>query len=404
MKKKILIPLILIISLSILFIPFTNNKTSEATYEVNFQYEIKDNPIDGFGVAFDLANTNSVVVLNDDPTFNFAFFFNISLSYWDSGYVDSAFGLGNQPDIWWNSGEVNFTKYGDNEMHFLETRIYGGFNVYIDDMEIGLSKFDVTDEQDTNQSLSLKLSRDEHYLTIIAAEYQLPYVGATIDEIELVVTKIDHVFHVIADAGDPIPTLKHIPINVSTYGVPYSETFPIYSGIPMEKPMVELIDVDTSDLGNITIDYRYNISTDGYFNAYTGLYTVEFDSVGNGTVVWWVNDKPFASSLQSLYGHHNYVYICAISTCPDDTGAWYGGYYASQVYYPYLDFYTAIVDIYIETEITVYEEVTVTTTTTIYEVIPEYGPFSIYLILAFIPTIVIIAIVGKKKRGENNER
>ena len=404
MKKKILIPLILIITLTILLIPFPDEIPSEATHEINIEYKIQDAPIDGFGIALDTSNTDNVVILNEDPTFNFAFFYNISLTSL-FGPIPVAYGSGLQPDVWWDSREINFSKYGDNEEHFLETRIYGSFNVFIDDLEIGLADFDfVSPTSDNNQTTKMKLGRDEHYLTIVAAEYQLPYVGATIDEVELVVQKIEHVFYVIDNPGDPVPTLKHRPINVSTSGIPYAETFGTMNGIPLEYPKVELIDIDTSDIGNITIDYRYNFSTDGFFSARDGYFGVEFDYVGNGTILWWVNDKPFASSLQSLYGHHNYIYICAISTYPDAHGAFYGGYYGTILYYPILDFYTEIVDIYIETEITHYEEVTVTTTETVYIFFNEYSSLPLFLIVAAIPTMIIFLAIRKKKRGEQDAK
>jgi len=281
--------------------------------------------------------------------------------------------------------------------------MYGSFEVYIDDHSLGHSNFWLDEEDDdTNQTVSLDLGLDEHYLTIIAAEYQLPYVGATINEAQLLWTKDQHMFYVIADSGDPLPVRKDRDIFVSTIGTPYTENFEYLSGVPLERPIVELLNIDDTSLSNIEISYRYNVSTDGTFSMSLGPYGVIFSDVGDGAVVRWINGDPFSTGLQQLRSHHNYVYICAISTNPDDYYLLYGSNY-----YPRLKFDTLIVDLYIETEYTQYEGETVTVTSTIYETeyVTEETSSPIESLLSFFMMVPLLRIFAKKKKqgGKDNE-
>lgn len=402
MKIRILIVLSITSLLLFTLIPMNKEEYNvETEYNVKFQVTLDSTTLTDFGVQIDTANTDDVIVLSEDSTFNFAFFYNVSITAWAND-LPWSYGNGQQPDVWWGSQETNFTKYGDNKIHFLETRMYGNFEVYIDDHSLGQSNFWLDEDDDNNQTVALDLSLDEHYLTIIVAEYQLPYIGATINEAQLVWTKDQYLFYVIADSRDSLPVRKDRDIFVSTLGTPYAESFDEFSGIPMERPKVELLDINDTSWSNIEISYRYNVSTDGGFSAATGSYAVEFSEVGDGEVVRWINDDPFSTGLQQLRSHHNYIYICAISTNPDDFCLMYG------FFYPILKFETLIVDLYVETEYTVYEGENVTVTSTIYEteyVVPEYSSFSIGLLLSFLMLIPLFIIFAKKKRkgGKDNE-
>lgn len=409
MKKRILIVLSITSVLLFSFITINNiENTVETEYTIQFQVTLDSTMLPDFGVQIDTANTDDIIVLSEGQTFSFAFFHNVALTSWGRA-LPGAYGNGWQPDVWWYSQEVNFTKYGDNEIHFLETRMYGSFEVYIDDYSLGYSNLDPSaSDDDTNQTVALDLSLDEHYLTIIAAEYQLPYIGATIDEAQLVWTKDQHMFYVIADSGDPLPVRKDRDIFVSTVGTPYAENFEYFRGVPLERPKVQLLNIDDTSWSNIEISYRYNVSTDGIFSVAEDSLGIEFSKVGDGEVVRWINDDPFSTELEQLRSHHNYVYICAISTNPDDFMLYYSSVYGHEgCYYPILKFDTLIVDLYVETEYTEYEGENVTVTSTIYETeyVPEFSSFSIGLLLSFLMMVPLLILLAKKKKkgGKDNE-
>ncbi|GAH40043.1 unnamed protein product, partial [marine sediment metagenome] len=101
----------------------------------------------------------------------------------------------------------------------------------------------------------------------------------------------------------------------------------------------EFLNIDDTSWSNIEISYRYNVSTDGTFSAAEGSMGLEFSKVGDGAVVRWINDDPFTTGLQQLRSHHNYVYICAISTNPDDFKVYYAEYYGYEEEYKKIPFF-----------------------------------------------------------------
>lgn len=361
-KKYILIGSTVLLLLTLSFLPRLNHPTATEKFNVELELSSSTDLLADFGVMIDLENTNDTVVISNDEKFHFAFFFNVAISCMASSLPD-VYGGGFQPDYWYYSGEVDFTKYGDLETHYLETRMYGYLNVYLDDYCLGMSNFDSgVSDIDTNQTIAIKLSTGAHYITVIAAEYQLPYVGATSDEAVLVWSKVQHVFYVLANVGDPLPDMSLRNLAVDTTGTPYSETFEDIDGFPLENPVINLQDVDISVPTAINIDYTYNVSTDGYHSAEVVGY-LSFTNVGDGEVIWWLNNHAFASSLQHLRGGDNFVYICAISSHPDDYGLMYS------TYYPTLRFDTIIVKLTVALEITETQENTVYTTETVTETV-----------------------------------
>ncbi|MCG3226015.1 MAG: hypothetical protein H7645_03790 [Candidatus Heimdallarchaeota archaeon] len=361
MSRKILFLSLLILITAISFLP-TQQTDVEPLYEIELDFMIKSSYLDEFDVEIDLDNTNTTVVLNEDPTFHFAFYHNVCFVENFYGYNYQCYGLGRQPQFWWDSREVDFGKYGDLEEHFLETRLYGSLCVYIDDMPLGLSSFMPDSTSDTNQSFTLSLEKGVHYLTVIAAEYQLPAVGDTIDEVQLLWEIDQHVFYVIEDAGDPLPTVTNNDIYLSTIANPYSEIFEISNGIPYEHPNVKISDVILADPTAPIVIYDYNVSTDDNFEASDGsMGYAHFTRVGNGETKWWVNDNPFANAPQQLHNDHNYIYICAVSTKPEDFLV-----YFFDTYFPTLEICSTVLDIFVETDATETTYITeVTTETTV---------------------------------------
>jgi len=399
MKKKHYVVLIIV---SAFFIPplIPINKTTEQkTYAIAIKNIKSSLSLPSFGVEIDENNTNDTVILSENKEFHFSFFFNVSISDPFGARMEGVYGEGRQPENW-------FTKQDS------ETRIVGGINVFIDDIDIGNSKIDFTSDTDTNQSVILKLTPGIHLLTVIAAEYQLPYKGAPPEEALLVFDKDEHFFYVKENEDDTIEPKGISNIRLNTEGTPYvedfSDIFPRY-----KAPKINYTGLNLENNENPIIFYTYNVSTDNTFHAEKSTF-VDFDKVGTGQVVWWTNNNSIANSDQTLFLGTNYIYICAVSVKPNT--------YLLDNYdcfYPILAFDTIAIKIDVEdlstitNTLTVTETVTETTyqtstetiTETIIETVTEENAEANFstLMIPFAISIMIAFSFQVKKRGGKDE-
>jgi len=374
------------------------NETTEQTYAVYITNIKSSLSLPSFGVEIDDANTNDTVILSNNNEFHFGFFFNVSISVPLGTSVDGVYGDGVQPTNWFNNQNS-------------ETRIVGGINIFIDDMDIGRSNIDISRTTDTNQSVILNLTPGAHILTIIAAEYQLPYAGAPPEEAQLVFDKDEHIFYVKEYEDDLTQSIERSNIELNTEGTPYVEDFSDY--FPRYKePRTYYTGLDLTDDANPKILYKYNVSTDYTFHAVSATYP-DFDKVGTGQVIWWTNNNSIATNSQALYLSTNYIYICAVSVKPHD---YILAFYNS--FYPVLEFDSLAIKIEVEestlintvtvtetvTE-TAYQTSTETTYQTIIETVSEDNA-ELYFSPIIVPFTLAIMIVSNfllKKRGGKNE-
>jgi len=83
MKKRILIVLSITSLLLFTFIPINKEESNvETEYNIQLQVTLDSTALPSFGVQIDNANTDNVLILNEDPTFKFAFFYNVSVTAW----------------------------------------------------------------------------------------------------------------------------------------------------------------------------------------------------------------------------------------------------------------------------------------------------------------------------------
>jgi len=243
MKKKYFIILLIVVSFLIPSIPI-NNSTEQRTYAISIKNIKSTLSLPSFGVEIDETNTNDTVILSENNEFHFSFFFNVSISNFFGASMEGVYGGGYQPENWFANQDS-------------ETRIVGGINVYIDDMDIGYSNVDFSSNTDTNQSVILQLTPGMHLLTVIAAEYQLPYAGAPAEEAQLVFDKDEHIFYVKENEGDPIQPIGKSTIRLNTEGIPYVEDFSDISP-RYKEPKIFYTGLDLTDTTNPIILYKYN--------------------------------------------------------------------------------------------------------------------------------------------------
>ena len=170
MNKKGLILIFLFVLSTIGFLAVTNAETSNTKVDVRLAYVPPAYvPSGELYLEFDSRYLADNAIFGSDDVIYFAFFYDIVVCGWDTGYLETT-GGGNQVDEWFYADENNVTEgYQGSDLYNI-TRYSGDFAVLLDDYNLGWSKIDMAAFAGTYQDIPLSLDIGWHYLTIVGSE------------------------------------------------------------------------------------------------------------------------------------------------------------------------------------------------------------------------------------------
>lgn len=161
MNKKGIVLLLLFVVSSLGVIAVSNAKP-QTEVEVTLAYVPPSNiDVGQVWVEFDDRFISDNQVFGQNDKIYFAFYYDVAFVSWAGA---NAYGDGWQPDNW-------FFDVPDENGTYTETRFYGMMNVYLDDVALGLSNFDISATiADTYQEVKVELYIGWHTLTVVAVE------------------------------------------------------------------------------------------------------------------------------------------------------------------------------------------------------------------------------------------
>ncbi len=341
-----------------------------------------------------LADNN---IYGQDDVINFAFFYDVAVVYWWSGFYVTT-GGGDQPTEWASCPQNNWTAGYQGTDLYNVTRVCGNFEVLLDDYGLGWSATDLAVDFGTYQDILLTLDIGWHYLTIIGSElvsdgnhteFHWEYAK---DEVKFYVAETRH--------GDA--TLQQeawynwaIPTSVPVLSedLPNNKNYTVTSWFDLYQPyafvtsdtFVQLEEGVEGAMINTTVEITYN-ATDTEFMMYHNAshVTSEYVSLGNmgpHTIMWWVNDgnmnvETDPDDLPLIKGN-NFVFFAVWGFKADSYSVAYIYYYETP--YPVCEISLGIARIFVgEPEIT--------------------GPgFGIFISVSMLGLVAALAIMRRRK-------
>ena len=339
MNKKGLIFIFLFLVSAVGAVNITEAATDNQV-EINFKYIPSAYvPMGEVYVEFDsrFLDDSNVIGQNDD--LYFAFFYDVAVEAYFGGAV--TYGGGAQPDNWFYDPQ-NLSSV----CQYTETRVVGAFNVYLDNIDMGVSNFDIAVDNGNYQEIKLKLDIGWHYLTIVAAEL-VSDCNRTMFWWEY--AKDEKKFYVAEDKKD-IPTLAedalYNDVSMTTTAVNSEDLGQWYnwtSWLDSPRPVAESTanQYATDDLGTEAVPITTDIAvqwnaSDTVLNWADGAYGwVVYDNIyemGPSTYVWFVNNQPVDAvnetytpdTITGLQQGQNWVYFVLFGFRVDDYSQLYG--------------------------------------------------------------------------------
>lgn len=310
--------------------------THDTYVDVNLNIMPKLAVEDGFFVEIN----DSVIVENqiffDNESIDIGFVYNVSYSAYYGGGDEGVYGGCYQPENW-------FYAPNDSNGVYTETRIYGTWNVYMDDFDLGISNYDpYSGTGDTTQEFTLLLKVGWHLLTIVACEL---VSDATRTSFEWQWLK-DSVWFYVTDHTLSANKLTKLPKrsmdpsvgNAICTATPVAST-DLYNGYEWDdglgpgvpgsqiRPIAEAADQSLNSHTNFAdndtevLEVNYNTTYGDFlltdvasaYNPYGQVVYASLDNFGEGDFVWWSNDNDFVytddATLPLLLNEHNYVFF-----------------------------------------------------------------------------------------------
>ena len=333
----------------------TSAESQTTLVDVNFNIMPRLAVEDGVFVEIDNTLIDDNEVFLDNATIEFAFDFNISYTAYFGGGDDGVFGGGYQPENW-------FFDEADENGIFTQTRVYGTFNLYMDEYDLGLSNYDpYSGTSDTTQDFPLTLEVGWHLLSIVGVDYVSDETHTTFewvwvqDAVWFYITD-DAAFTTVPERVESKKSAVCTATAVASEDLAGSYIWdeglgPGIAGSQI-RPVAEaanqaFIDYATPASRNAKVDVNYN-TTYGMFNlsydAYWGVPVYsDVEYFGEGEYVWWSNDNAFdvkgAVSLPLIYEETNYVFFVV-------SGGHAWDYYSDAFLYPTCQVSSAVFKIY----------------------------------------------------------
>jgi len=336
MNKRGLILLVLFV-ISSLGVVAISKASTQSKVEVTIQY-VPPSYVPQGHVWVDIDNRfiSNNKIFGQNEKIYFAFYYDVAFISWAGGAW--AYGDGWQPFYW-------FFDAPDENGTYTETRFCGTINVYLDEYDLGISNFDISDPSgaDTYQQIRISLDIGWHYLTVVAAElvsdakhtsFHWEYAK---DQVVFYVGETDKSIPPILENSNAVCEVYTSPVNAENLGQHKYNWTDITVVHPVAEPAVGYYDklYQTID-ENGTAEARviYNASWTPDIALEVGNYDVQFADIhhmGPGNYTWFVNDgdlnfdnATYTITQLPLRKGVNYVYFTLFGLKADDYSVAYG--------------------------------------------------------------------------------
>ncbi|MHA1685500.1 MAG: hypothetical protein ACTSYD_03730 [Candidatus Heimdallarchaeaceae archaeon] len=331
MNKKGLVVLLLFV-VSSLGVAAVSNAQTQNKVEVTLNYVPPSYVPQGYAwVEFDDRYISDGQVFGQNDKIFFGFYYDVAFVSWAGGA--DAYGDGFQPDYWYISGP-------DENGTYTETRFCGQIEVFLDDVDMGISNFDISASggADTYQELRVSLTIGWHTLTVIVMELVSDDTHTTWhwdydkDQVQFYVGKTDKDIPPLQEAAENTYVNGTATAVESDELTQHAYNWTNFGDIrPVADPkdygqLAQQIDVGAT----AKVDVVYNTSWTDDIALTMGSYGVMFADImqmGPGNITWWANtgDMSFSNTVQfDLNKGVNYVYFVVFGMKADDYSVAYG--------------------------------------------------------------------------------
>jgi hypothetical protein len=318
MKKNICIFLFVFVIL-ISSNGFTNTtKGIEDKRNVKMKLNLVKPYISELGEEVSVEFNRSIMQDNQVYTAEDEIWFGFTVDVADYRLYDPFLGQPPQENVWYNDTPDSLGIYS-------ETRIIGAMNVYLDDIDLGLSSIQVFFGYNTTQDIIVTLEEGWHYLTIIAAEYvsdlshNIFYWKYDKDQIKFYVSEEEISNPPAVKNAKNACNVEAVPKTIDELSNPFEwsigEIRP-YTSIP-EGQIGSLVQTLHKSKDDATIEIHFNLTNSNFeLTELNGsVVYVDDNHMGKGTIYWWMNDgEPTDENETSfqLNKGNNYVYFAAV--------------------------------------------------------------------------------------------
>ena len=305
-----------ILNSSILFMNTINAKASKKNVEMKMN--LVHTYITELGDEVSVEFNRSIMQDNQVYTAEDEIWFGFTVDVADYRLYDPFLGQPPQENVW-------YADIPDPLGIYNETRIIGAMNVYLDDIDLGLSSIQIYFGYNTTQDIIITLEEGWHYLTIIAAEYvsdlshNIFYWKYDKDQIKFYVSEEE-----ISNPSTPkqaknVCNVKAIPKTIEELSNPFEwsiEEIRPYTAIP-EGQIGSIVQTLHRSKDDTSIEIYFNLTNSNFqLTEFNGsiVYTDE-NQMGHGIFYWWMNDGNLVDDYDKAFQlnkGNNYIYFAAI--------------------------------------------------------------------------------------------
>ena len=295
-----------------------STKASEDKKDFQIKMNLVHAYITELGEEVSVEFNRSIMQDNQVYTAEDEIWFGFTADVADYRLYDSTIDQTPQENIW-------YTDTPDYLGIYNETRIIGAMNVYLDDIDLGLSSIQFWFGYNTTQDIVVTLYEGWHYLTIIAAEYvsdlshNIFYWKYDKDQIKFYVSEEEINNPPEIKQAKNVCNVKAIPKTIEELSNPFEwsiEEIRPYTSIP-EGQIGDIVQTLHRSKDDASIEIYFNLTNSNLeLTEYYGsvIYTDE-NHMGQGISYWWINDgdlvDEYDTSFQLNKGN-NYIYFAAI--------------------------------------------------------------------------------------------
>ncbi len=318
MKKKVYFFLVVLTILNSSIVSINTTNASEDKKEVQIKMNLVHTYITELGEEVNVEFNRSIMQDNQVYTAEDEIWFGFTVDVADYRLYDPFLGQPPQENVW-------YTDTPDLLGIYNETRIIGAMNVYLDDIDLGLSSIQMFFGYNTTQDIIITLEEGWHYLTIIAAEYvsdlshNIFYWKYDKDQIKFYVSELDINKPPEIKQAKNVCNVKAVPKTIEELSNPFEwsiEEIRPYTAIP-DGQIGNIVQTLHRSKDDASIENYFNLTnSDLELKEFYGsvIYTDE-NHMGQGIFYWWINDGELVDEYETsfqLNKGNNYINFAAI--------------------------------------------------------------------------------------------